>query len=179
MQITQGSKGWQLDLEGPNGVKHTNSGFDAVLLAVPAPQALPLLAALGDIGALNSWVSRLGSVKMAPCWTLMLAFDGNKVDSSVPLWNAARSSSHSIAWLARENSKPGRGAFERWIVQASHAWSERHFDTDKVEVHRQLVRAPFLKSLESCARPRTWTRSGGAGRRRSRRWGTATCGTLI
>jgi hypothetical protein len=33
------------------------------LLAVPAPQALPLLAALGDKGALNSWVSRLGSVK--------------------------------------------------------------------------------------------------------------------
>jgi renalase len=141
MQITQESKGWRLDLEGPDGVKYTNSGFDAVLLALPAPQALPLLAALGDKGELNSWVSRLGSVKMAPCWTLMLAFDRSKVNSSAPSWNAARSSSHSIAWLARENSKPSRGAFERWILQASHAWSERHFDTDKAEVHQQLVQA--------------------------------------
>ena len=36
-----------------------------------------------------------------------------------PQWNAARSTHHRIAWLARESSKPGRNSIERWTVQAS------------------------------------------------------------
>ncbi len=142
MQIARReSKGWQLELEGPNGIKYSKSGFDGVLLAMPAPQTLHLLAAAGETASLKSWASRLSSVKMAPCWTLMLSFDRNKISTSMPLFNAARSSSHSIAWLARESSKPDRGHFERWIIQASHAWSEKHFDTDKLQVHKYLMQA--------------------------------------
>jgi renalase len=139
----QESKGWELELEGPNGINYRKSGFDGVLLAMPAPQTLQLLAGVGEIASLKPWLSRLSSVKLAPCWTLMLSFDRNKMGNSMPLWNAARSASHSIAWLARESSKPDRGHFERWILQASHAWSEKHFDTNKIQVHKHLMQAFF------------------------------------
>jgi renalase len=142
MQIVrQESEGWQLHLEGPNGNKYTRSGFDGVVLAMPAPQTLQLLQGTGEISGIKSWVSRLGSVTMAPCWTLMLSFSSRECASAIPLWNAARSASHSVAWLARESSKPDRGHIERWILQASHAWSSEHFETDKSQVHKLLIQS--------------------------------------
>jgi renalase len=135
------ANGWQLHVEGPNGSKYSKAGFDGVLLAMPAPQTLQLLAGTGDIDALKSWGLRLHQVKMAPCWTLMLSFDRGNSDASSPLWNAARSTSHDVAWVARESSKPERGRCDRWILQASHSWSDRHLDTDKLHVHKLLIQA--------------------------------------
>jgi predicted NAD/FAD-dependent oxidoreductase len=139
----QGSNGWQLHLEGQNGTKYTKSGFDGVLLAMPAPQTQQLLESAGPVVALKSWVSLLGSVEMAPCWTLMVSFGRQFNSMRVPALNAARSSSHSIAWLARESSKPERGQVERWILQASHAWSYNNFETDQLEVQKRLLQAFF------------------------------------
>jgi predicted NAD/FAD-dependent oxidoreductase len=58
-----------------------------------------------------------------------------------PQWNAARSTHHRIAWLARESSKPGRGTVERWTVQASAAWSQEHLDDDADRVQGKLLKA--------------------------------------
>jgi predicted NAD/FAD-dependent oxidoreductase len=58
-----------------------------------------------------------------------------------PQWNAARSTHHRIAWLARESSKPGRGAIERWTVQASAAWSQEHLQDDNARVTAKLMKA--------------------------------------
>ncbi len=137
----QGSRGWKLNLEGPNGNQYTETGFDGLVLAMPAAQTHQLLSSGADISGVKSWVSRLGSVKMAPCWTLLLSFAGREnAGGSVPMWNAARSPSHdSIAWIARESSKPDRGHIERWILQANHAWSEKHFETDRSQVHKLLI----------------------------------------
>ncbi len=134
--------GWQLHFEGPDGGNYSKSGFDGVLLALPAPQTRELLAGAGGIEVLKSWVSRLDSVTFSPCWTLMLSFDRENMNANGPLWNAARSKFHSIAWIARESSKPDRGqAVERWTLQASSAWSEKHFETDKRDVHKLLTQA--------------------------------------
>jgi predicted NAD/FAD-dependent oxidoreductase len=58
-----------------------------------------------------------------------------------PQWNAARSTHHRIAWLARESSKPQRLSVERWTVQASVAWSHEHFDDDVLRVQDKLLKA--------------------------------------
>jgi predicted NAD/FAD-dependent oxidoreductase len=58
-----------------------------------------------------------------------------------PQWNAARSTHHRIAWLARESSKPKRGPVERWTVQASAAWSEEHLSDDVERVQAKLLKA--------------------------------------
>jgi predicted NAD/FAD-dependent oxidoreductase len=81
---------------------------------------------------------------VAPCWTLMLAFP-QAVQPGLttlgPQWNAARSTHHRIAWLARESSKPGRGAIERWTVQASAAWSQEHLQDDEARITAKLIKA--------------------------------------
>ncbi|MCW8165178.1 FAD-dependent oxidoreductase [Verminephrobacter aporrectodeae subsp. tuberculatae] len=133
--------GWQLRTEGPGGSPHVHAGFDAVLLAQPAVPAQSLLAD----SALDSPLSNaLGHVATAPCWTLMLAYPQAVrpgLTTLGPQWNAARSTHHRIAWLARESSKPGRNVIERWTVQASPAWSAEHLEDDAVRVQAKLIRA--------------------------------------
>jgi predicted NAD/FAD-dependent oxidoreductase len=58
-----------------------------------------------------------------------------------PQWNAARSTHHRIAWLARESSKPGRSSIERWTLQASAEWSLEHLNDDAERVQLKLQRA--------------------------------------
>ena len=132
---------WQLRTQGPEGAQHVFSGFDAVLLAMPAEPARLLLHTAQKADKL---ARQLDMVKMAPCWSLMLAFP-HAVQPGLttlgPQWNAARSTHHRIAWLARESSKPGRGAIERWTVQASAAWSQEHLEDDPARVQSKLIKA--------------------------------------
>lgn len=138
-------KRWQLQTEGPGALTSVHSGFDAVLMAVPSVQAHALLLSsqitkpsAGDM------LGEIAKVSVAPCWTLMLAFPQAAQPALAhlgPQWNAARSTHHRIAWLARESSKPGRGAIERWTVQASPDWSQRHLEDDAERVKAKLLKA--------------------------------------
>lgn len=134
-------KQWQLRTEAADGAQHVFSGFDGVLLAIPSAQALNLLQTSEQAAP---WVKQIEKVKVAPCWTLMLAFPQAMqpgMSTLGPQWNAARSTHHRIAWLARESSKPGRGAIERWTVQASAAWSQEHIHDDLGRVQDKLLKA--------------------------------------
>ena len=132
---------WQLRSEGAGQSQHIYSGFDGVLLAIPSPQARQLLASCKAALPIEGKLSKVG---VAPCWTLMLAFPQAmqpNLSALGPQWNAARSTHHRIAWLARESSKPGRGAVERWTVQASAAWSQEHLQDDALRVQAKLLKA--------------------------------------
>jgi predicted NAD/FAD-dependent oxidoreductase len=134
-------KRWQLQTEGPGATTSVHSGFDAVILAVPSVQAQALLLSSKIAKTLMGEISK---VSVAPCWTLMLAFPQAAQPTLTylgPQWNAARSTHHRIAWLARESSKPGRGPIERWTVQASPEWSQRHLEDDAVRVKAKLLKA--------------------------------------
>ena len=132
---------WQLHTSGPQDSTHVFSGFDQVLLAMPCSAARSLLQSCALAPAL---VDRMAGVEVAPCWTLMLAFP-QAVQPTMshlgPQWNAALSTHHRIAWLARESSKPGRSAVERWTVQASAAWSQEHLEDDGARVLAKLQKA--------------------------------------
>lgn len=135
---------WQLATVGATGAPDAQrvfGGFDDVVLAVPHAQALQLLRA-SSLAA--TFQRRLDPVSVGPCWTLLLAFPQAMqagLSHLGPQWNAARSTHHRIAWLARESSKPGRGSVERWTVQASTAWSAEHLQDDAPRVLAKLSKA--------------------------------------
>ena len=134
-------KQWQLRTTGADDSAQVYSGFDAVVLAIPSPQAQALLATCKKGAALGRQISK---VTIDPCWTLMLAFPQAMQPNMWtlgPQWNAARSTHHRVAWLARESSKPGRGPIERWTVQASAAWSQEHLQDDPKRVQGKLMKA--------------------------------------
>lgn len=135
---------WRLHSASERGGNHhheEHAGFDVVLLAMPSRQAGELLLN-SDLAA--ALAKQIDQVEVAPCWTLMLAYPQAMQPTFTtlgPQWNAARSTHHRIAWLARESSKPARDPVERWTVQASAAWSTEHFHDDPARVQAKLLKA--------------------------------------
>lgn len=132
---------WQLQTTGAEDSVHVYSGFDTVLLAMPAAQAALLLRQSAVSPGL---MQKAEAVEVAPCWTLMLAFPNAmqpELSHLGPQWNAALSTHHRVAWLARESSKPGREPVERWTVQASADWSQEHVDDTDARVAAKLLKA--------------------------------------
>jgi len=132
---------WQLATESDDLAPQVQAGFDQVMLAIPAPQAIDLLRASAVAPDL---LQSLETVRMAPCWTLMLAFPQATqpgLGQFGPQWDAALSAHHRVAWLARESSKPGRNPVERWTVQASADWSLEHLQDDPQRVVAKMLKA--------------------------------------
>ena len=133
---------------------------DTVICALPAPAARNMLLQSEQSMAL---ADTLADIDMAPCWTLMLAFPQAAQPGLYtlgPQWNAARSTHHRIAWLARETSKPQRGGVERWTVQASSDWSREHAHDDVERAGAKLLKAfaeiTGIRAAPGHAQARLW-----------------------
>jgi predicted NAD/FAD-dependent oxidoreductase len=106
--------------------------YDAVVIATPAPQAVPLLR---DAPAL---AARAAQVTMTPNWTLLLAFE-----RPLPVaFDAAFAEESPLSWMARNSSKPGRPpAPETWVVHASAGWSADHLELEPAGATTLLLEA--------------------------------------
>lgn len=133
---------WRLDTEaGPS-----LGPFDAVVLAVPAPQAAPLL------DASDALRDAVDAVEVAPTWTVL-------VQTAHPLdltFGAAAPTAGPIDLLVRNQTKPGRAAAPGWLLHATPAWSREHLEDDKDRVAEALVAAaqalvPELDPIDSSA----------------------------
>ena len=106
--------------------------FTAAVVAVPAPQAIPLLAPHAP-----GFAAALEAVRFAPCWTVMAAFPGR-----LALGDTLRPAASPIGWAARDSSKPGRdGLAECWVVQATPAWTREHLEDPPARVIDELLAA--------------------------------------
>jgi len=110
---------WRLVSDTAPAGAVAEESFDAVIMAIPAPQIDPLATSAG-IG-----FAELERVRYAPCLTLMLAFD-----QPTELHEPSFSPIHGpVAWIARNDSKPGRDhAPETVVVHATPAWSRAHLN---------------------------------------------------
>lgn len=106
--------------------------YSAVLLAVPAPQAVPLLAPVSPAGSAIA-----ASARMRGSWAVMLRYA-----SPVALpWEGAFINTGPLRWVARDSSKPGRTGQETWLLHASPEWSEAHIEDSAEAVTTALLTA--------------------------------------
>ena len=106
--------------------------YSAVLLAVPAPQAVPLLHPVAPTGAAVA-----SSARMRGSWAVMLRYA-----SPVTLpWEGAFINTGPLRWVARDSSKPGRTGQETWLLHASAEWSEAHIEDNAESVTAALLAA--------------------------------------
>ncbi|MCC6827301.1 MAG: NAD(P)-binding protein [Novosphingobium sp.] len=105
------------------------TGFDAVVLAVPAEQALPFLS-LHDF----AMAREVMLARSQPCWTAMFAF-ADRVPGAIDMLRDAG----PIGWAARNAAKPGRSGVEGWVVQARADWSTRHLEYSVGEIAALLL----------------------------------------
>lgn len=123
-------RGVQLDIGTATDV------FDTVILTVPQPQACRLL------GLDHPLARRMSAVRMAPCWTLLVAFAEPRSE-----WpDTETSDGHPFAQIIRNSSKPGRDkAPETWIAHASAEWSRSHLEDERETVRDRLFQALAIR----------------------------------
>ncbi len=109
--------------------------FDRIVLALPAPQAAPLLAALGP-----GFASAVAQVVIDPGWVMMLGYAERHGGAD------ERSLDGPLCWIGRDSSRPGRAVLpECWVAHGGAAWSagqlEREPDAVLAELHAAFVAA--------------------------------------
>ncbi|HCJ43783.1 MAG TPA: NAD/FAD-dependent oxidoreductase [Erythrobacter sp.] len=154
-QLVRDGDGWQIDGEGAPDAR-----FDAVLVAVPAEQAGPLLQPHAP--AMATLADQTAS---DPCWTLMAGFE-----APLALVQDTLRQRGPIGWAARNNAKPGRANEECWVIQASPEWSRAHLEEDAETVAAALLAelaeangGPLPRQLGATAHRWRFARSGTAG----------------
>lgn len=108
-----------------------NGSFDAVVLAVPVPQAIPLVVRAG------LKLDGLASAQMAPCWALMI---GAEQPIDIP-GGLLRPDNSVIAWIADNSSNPGRAqSGASLVVHATPEWSRANLEQPPEAVAALLLR---------------------------------------
>ena len=106
--------------------------YGALVLAVPTPQVLPLLA---DVCAAGTAVA--ASVRMRGSWAVMLRLP-HRADLHL---DGAFINAGPLRWIARDSSKPGRNGPETWLLHATPEWSEVYMEDDAASVTTALLAA--------------------------------------
>lgn len=113
--------------------------FAAVMLAVPAPQAVPLLHGHDEVlGAVAA------SARMRGSWALMVQ---PLKDPGLP-FDAAFVNDGVLRWVAHDTHKPGRSGAGTWLIHADPEWSEAH-----IEETPEAVAPLLLKAFEALGAP--------------------------
>lgn len=120
-------RGWRLNL-ADGGVA---GEFDALVLALPAPQAAKLLEDAPELR------DAAASVRFNPCLALMA---GLRQPCGVD-FDAAFVNAGPLAWICRNSSKPARAAHETWVLHASADWSGRNIEAAPDAALAELWRA--------------------------------------
>lgn len=123
------SGGWQLgDDQG-----RKQGRFDRVVVATPAPQALPLLQ---SVPWLADWAAR---VVYEPIWMLLLRLQ--QAPAALGGLDWLEHGQHPVlARVVHDSAKPDRqGA--NWVLQAQSRWSREQLESEPEEVGRHLLAA--------------------------------------
>ncbi len=139
--VEQEGRAWRLrGLEGSELQAAPNQLFDAVIVAVPAEQAAPLLAPAPELAeAMRATHSR-------PCWTVMASWPNplptknqrlHNPDPLVPLAHAL--CQDHLPGRAQHRDAPQGGT--RWVLHAGADWSTQNLDATPDAVTRRLLAA--------------------------------------
>lgn len=119
-------------------------GYDAVAVCLPAEQARLLVA-----GVSESLSPALATLSMLPCIALAAAFPTDSPLCGVGFDGAfvgRGDDSEVLGWIARDSSKPGRAAGERWVLHGAPAWSRSRFTHAEGAIQGELLDA-FTRAI--------------------------------
>ncbi|RQR80223.1 FAD-dependent oxidoreductase [Burkholderia sp. Bp9012] len=128
-ELMHDEQGWRLISaeRGALAVHH-----DVVIVAVPAPQAVPLLRRAEPGLAVIAQ-----RTEMRPAWAVM-AQCGHLPD---PGFDAAFVNFGPLGWIAHDTSKPGRTGVSTWVLHATPEWSQAHLEAPPERITRTLLDA--------------------------------------
>jgi predicted NAD/FAD-dependent oxidoreductase len=115
---------WRLNNEAGNSLGE----FELLILAVPAPQAQPLLAPIAP-----HLSAQAATVEYESIWAVLLAFECSEHLAT----NALFIDSGPLHWAAEDSSKPRRKG-HNWVLHATPEWSRERLRASPEQVAGEL-----------------------------------------
>lgn len=138
-KIASTDSGWQLTSKSNDTVT-----AKAVIVAIPAPQALSLLETLPTPDQDSDILSQLSSVIYDPCITVMAGYQPEQFKLSANTQFTAVSLDNDIvAWIAQESSK--RNQQPTFVIHSTPGYAAKQIDADDLNAVGQEI-------LETAAR---------------------------
>ncbi len=152
---------YQLLLSSPNPATQTQDKLNAraIVVAIPAPQALSLLEPLTESNFSPEFINNLRSVEFDPCLSVMAGYPSARqqdLDQLSPTWKAVICPHDAqIAWIGLDSSKRQEVKQPVFVIQSTAEFAQNYLDTDNLEpaAHQLLSQAsknliPWLDAPE-------------------------------
>jgi hypothetical protein len=132
---------WKLLLEesGPDLAPGSEGTLEAtaVLITVPAPQAVALLAPLAERDGMKELLASLGQVEFLPCIAVMAGYTEAQEQAWIgqyPDIRAIAPTNHpDLAWLGLDSSKRTGTAPPLFVMQSTAAFAQAALDTPELQ----------------------------------------------
>jgi len=134
---------WLLSCETPNNSASNTQPEDitakAVVVAIPAPQALMLLEPLGESVLDAEFLAQLRSVEFSPCISVMAGYP--PTSQPLPDWRAINFvDDPDLAWIGFDSSKRPDTNQPHFVVQSSADFAQRYLETQDLQpVGKQIL----------------------------------------
>lgn len=128
---------WHLTLNSPDETLKELTA-SAVILAIPAPQALMLVEPLAQTVP-SDFLDSLRSVEFDPCITVIAGYQTDQL--SLPSWQEKSLANHSdLDWIALDSSKRPNPKAPIFVLQSTADFANRYLDTEDLKpVGQQLL----------------------------------------
>ena len=114
----------------------------AVVVAIPAPQALMLLEPLTQTSLSGEFLDSLRSVEFAPCLSVMAGYStvGASHELSLPAWKACTlPNDPDLAWIGLDSSKRIDAQIPVFVLQSTAEFAQHYLDAEDLKPAGQYL----------------------------------------
>jgi renalase len=139
--ITTTENAWRLIINSPDETEQELTA-KAVVMAIPAPQALMLVESFSKVP--QTFLDSLRSVEFDPCITVIAGYQNEQL--SLPSWQACDLTDHSdLAWIGLDSSKRPNATAPIFVLQSTPNFANLYLESEDLKpVGQQLLSSAAL-----------------------------------
>ncbi len=155
---------WQIHLEpGVAGMAASHPGeaiTRAIVLTIPAPQAIPLLSPLAEQPGITTILEQLQAARYAPCLTVIAGYAPEQntcLAAQFPNWGTIAYSHHpELAWIIWDSRKRVNSHQPVLVIHSTATYAYAHLDTDDLTLAAQTLLSQVCTQFPTLAPPIWW-----------------------
>jgi renalase len=129
---------WQLTLDSATTDHPPPPEADALVIAIPAPQAATLLEPLVQMHLPSHFLQTVQAVDFHPCMSVMAGYPSLKESSILP-WTATPIDHPHLAWISQESTKQAQPPYPTLMLQSTAAFAQTYLDAEDLTAAGRLL----------------------------------------
>ncbi|MCY7321353.1 MAG: FAD-dependent oxidoreductase [Phormidesmis sp. CAN_BIN36] len=122
-------QGWELQFEPSEMANQVSLTASAIVIAIPAPQALTLLEPVADMETLLT----LRSLQFSACISAIAVYSPQENELASPWKGVTCTHDSTIGWVGLDSSKQNSPSQRTVVVQSTAAFASRHLEASDLQ----------------------------------------------